>query len=314
MLTLIVVTRNGAKTLPRLFDALTRVESPDGGFKIVLADNGSTDATKQIVEHFQSSLPIRYIFEPNNGQNTARNKALEYREGHLVVFTDDDTIPESDWLVSLDRGAATHPDMTIFGGDILPNWETAPPKWILKEVDLGACFALSDPDRSEGECDASSVWGPNMAVRSHVFDEGHQFDETIGPKGTNYAMGSDTEFTTRLAKLGHRAWFCKGARVSHFVRVYQLKREWILGRAVRFGRGHYRLELRDSLLTGPTVFGMPSRAIRHTIKQFLRIGWAYLVRRDRMFREYWRLNFLLGYLTEARNHSKIDSEPTIQSP
>src|SRR4249920_1140386 len=257
MLTLIIATRNGARTLPDLFNALSRVEVPPGGWKVVLADNGSTDNTRAVVEHYQGSMPVTYVFEPRTGQNAARNKALDHVEGELVVFTDDDTTPEPDWLTSLRLAVGAHPEISLFGGTTLPRWEREPPSWILEEVDLGACFAVSNPDQPDGPCDPASVWSPNMAIRRAVFDRGYRFDESVGPSGASYAMGSETEFVTRVAKDGHKAWFCKSASVHHFVRAYQFDRHWILGRAVRFGRGMYRRQLRDAPYRGPLLFGMP---------------------------------------------------------
>ena len=302
MLTLIITTRNGARTLPDLFDALSRVRVPPGGWKVVLVDNGSTDSTKSVVERFRASLPITYLFEPKPGQNVAKNHALNHVEGDLVVCTDDDTTPEPDWLMSLWRAAEAHPEVSFFGGTIRPRWEREPPAWILKEVDLGACFAATDPDQPDGPCDPTFVWGPNMAIRRAVFDQGYRFDESVGPRGASYAMGSETEFTTRVAKDGHRAWFCKAARVHHFIRAHQIERRWILGRAIRFGRGAYRRQLRDAPYQGPLLFRMPRFLVRRTAAQYLRLLRARLVNRDRVFKEQWELNFLVGHLVEAREH------------
>ena len=302
MLTVIIATRNGAKTLPNLFDALSRVEVPPGGWKVVVADNGSTDETKAVVERYQTSLPITYVLEPKTGQNAARNTALGYVEGDLVMFTDDDTTPQGDWLMSVRRAVDAHPEISLFGGTILPRWEREPPSWILEEVDLGVCFAVSNPELSDGPCDPASVWSPNMAIRRAVFDEGYRFDESVGPSGASYAMGSETEFVTRVAKDGHKAWFCKAARVQHFVRAYQLDRDWILGRAVRFGRGTYGRQLRDAPYRGPLLFGMPRFLLRRAAAQYLRLMKARLLNRDQTFREHWELNFLVGHLVEAREY------------
>src|SRR5262245_37506880 len=152
MLTLVVVTRNGAPTLPWLFDALVRADAPDGGWKLVLADNGSTDNTKSVVDRYRGALQIEYVFEPKGGQNFARNAALERIEGDLVVFTDDDTTPDRRWLVAYRHAADAHRDFSCFGGPILPRWEREPPPWILEKVDRGCCFALSTPEQPDGPC------------------------------------------------------------------------------------------------------------------------------------------------------------------
>lgn len=41
-----------------------------------------------------------------------------------------------------------------------------------------------------------------MAIRRKMFDAEHRFDTSVGPKGKNYVMGSETKFTSRLHKVG----------------------------------------------------------------------------------------------------------------
>ena len=53
-------------------------------------------------------------------------------------------------------------------------------------------------------------------------------------------MGSETEFTVRLERAGHGAWFVADAVVEHMVRPEQMAEEWVLSRAYRHGRGIYR--------------------------------------------------------------------------
>ena len=45
MLTVLIATRNGAATLPRVLASYTQLEPPTGGWKLVVVDNGSTDGT-----------------------------------------------------------------------------------------------------------------------------------------------------------------------------------------------------------------------------------------------------------------------------
>ena len=108
MLTVLIATRNGAHTLPRALSALAQLDSPAGGWKLVVVDNGSTDETKEIIQSFTGRLPITYVFEAAPGKNAALNAGLNKIEGDLVVFTDDDTLPHADWLVEMRQAADCH--------------------------------------------------------------------------------------------------------------------------------------------------------------------------------------------------------------
>ena len=302
MLTVVVATRNGARTLPHVLDGYQRLLAVPGGWKLVVVDNGSTDGTPAIVRQFAATLPLTYCEEPRPGKNRALLRGLDEVEGDLVVFSDDDATPDPGWLSALRRTADEHPDFDMFAGTIRPRWEVPPERWVLEEVDLAACYTLTDPTLTAGLISPKLVWGPNMALRQRVFDRGYRFDPAVGPSGNSYAMGSETDLTVRLGEAGFQAWFCPDAVVHHFVRAHQLDRKWILGRAVRFGRGTYRRQLMRQSETPPLWFGVPRYLYRQIGSRALTYAWAAVVTRRKSFRERWALSRLLGYAIQARAH------------
>ena len=64
--------------------------------------------------------------------------------------------------------------------------------WLLTWVPKGPTFTLVNP-LTEGPINPRLAYGPNMAIRAEIFHSGYRFDEAIGPKGANYAMGSEGE-------------------------------------------------------------------------------------------------------------------------
>lgn len=304
MLTILMATFNGARTLPGVLNAYCQIKSPADGWKLVIADNGSTDNSKEIIKGFENRLPITYVYEAKRGKNAALNTALSEVSGDLIIFTDDDAKPAPDWLLQLSACAASNPDYAIFGGTILPEWELEPPDWILRLVPLGLTYALTAPDLEEGPIFPGLVWGPNMAVRREVFNSGHRFNDTIGPNGSNYAMGSETEFTIRLSRAGYKSWFCKKAVVQHFIRANQVQKSWVLKRAFRFGRGMYRQSLESKAPETPMLFGVPRWMLRKFVSEALYTMVGTIAQNaDRSFTARWEVNYLLGYFYEARTES-----------
>lgn len=298
MLTVLFATRNRAAILRNVLESYGRLQPPASGWKLIVVDNGSSDDTAQVIASFVQRLPLQSVFEPRPGKNSALNSGLRLVEGDLTVLTDDDVFPYADWLVQLREAADSHTEYTLFGGAIVPRFEVPPPAWI-RWLDLGPIFTITDSWLKEGPIPTnliSVVQGPNMAVRTSVFQAGIRFDPSIGPSGSSYPMGSETELILRLNRQGHGAWHVPGAVVEHFVRKEQLSQSWVLQRAIRWGRGRQRMSQDVKLW-----FGMPRHLFRDIPKEAFVMAAAWVsFRPEALLRSRWRLNILRGKAIEAR--------------
>ena len=294
MLSVVMATYNGAKTLPKVLDAYCRVDSPVGGWNLVVVDNGSTDNSKEVITSFGPRLPLTYVFEPQLGKSAALNRGLLCATGDLVVMTDDDALPRSDWLVQLRLAADSQRSFSIFGGAIVPHWEVPPENWIFKAPRY--ILTITNPTWEEGPTLAERVYGPNMAVRSEIIKAGYRFDTSLGPVGPRYRMGEDTEFIQRLSKAGFKAWHCKHAVVAHLIRRDQMKKKWMLRRARRYGSAQYQSECRQYSVSRPVLLlGIPRYMIREVLEQAIRVARVKLSQDgDTVFKERWHLSYLIG--------------------
>lgn len=71
-------------------------------FEIVIADDGSTEATKLVVDRFiaESSLNVKHIWQEDRGFQKTKilNKAILKTESDYLIFTDGDCIPRKDFV------------------------------------------------------------------------------------------------------------------------------------------------------------------------------------------------------------------------
>jgi cellulose synthase/poly-beta-1,6-N-acetylglucosamine synthase-like glycosyltransferase len=294
MLTVLMATHDGAETLPEVLEGYRRVHAPEGGWRLVIADDGSRDATAEIAAAAGADLPLVLLRGPHRGQNATRNAALAHVEGDLVVLTDDDAVPEPDCLVRLREAADRSPDATIFAGTVRPRWRVPPPPWVVEWVKLPITYALRE-FATDGPIAPEEALGPCVAVRARALLEEVRFDESIGPDGSeDYAMGSETALLLQLAARGHRAVAVRDAVVEHVVLPHQTTEAWILGRAERYGRGRVHLDA----IAGPRR--PRERGHRRQVwKHRLALGLSYVTGDlRRRFRARWRLRFLAGRARE----------------
>jgi L-malate glycosyltransferase len=300
MLTVLLATKDRAPILREVLQAYCNLRPPASGWKLVIVDNGSADETAEVVASFTHRLPLRRVFEREAGKNRALNTGLELAEGELTVLTDDDAFPHADWLVELQKAADAQPGCSMFGGAIVPRWEAPPPQWV-QWIDPRPVYSLTDLSLKEGPLSPGLIFGPNMALRTSIFQAGIRFDTAIGPRGSRYPMGSETELVQRLGRLGHKAWFVPEAVVEHFIRKEQLDKAWVLERAIRYGRGKYRLSHAVEGTGSKRWPGTWPRLSRQLLREGLIMSASCITfRQESLFRARWRFNYWLGQATESR--------------
>jgi glycosyltransferase involved in cell wall biosynthesis len=88
--TVFTATFDRAHTLPRVYQALLAQTWRD--FEWVVVDDGSTDATPELVGTWieERRIPIRYLRQPNRGKHAATNRAVEHARGRLFLPLDSD--------------------------------------------------------------------------------------------------------------------------------------------------------------------------------------------------------------------------------
>ncbi|QGY39021.1 glycosyltransferase [Pseudodesulfovibrio cashew] len=296
----LMATYNGEQTLAAVLDGYRKVMPPEQGWQLVIVDNASTDGTRSLIKSYENDLPITYLYEAKPGKNSALNTGIKSLQGDLVILTDDDAIPCPDLLVQYREVAESEVDVSIFSGKVMPDWRKEPPLWMVDSIPLTTAYSLNAGKHSEGSIPPTSVLGPNMAVRREIFERGFRFDESIGPCGSSYAMGSETEFCTRLHGHGYNCHFSERPCVSHIIRDYQVNGKWLLKRSFQNGRGAANRDLRNAPGEFRLLAGIPKHYIKHAA---IRTGTVILslfsFDKTKIFTSLWECSSALGRIYEA---------------
>ena len=94
MITVLTPTYNRASLLINLYQSL--IKQDFGDFEWVIVDDGSVDATTDIVDQFiqERQIAITYIKQANGGKHRALNRGVKEAKGELVLIVDsDDSLP-----------------------------------------------------------------------------------------------------------------------------------------------------------------------------------------------------------------------------
>jgi glycosyltransferase involved in cell wall biosynthesis len=304
---IVIATHNRSALLGQTLDALAGQTWPADQLEIIVADNGSTDGTRAVVQRAASrgGAPMRYLFVPQPGKSHAVNAALEIARGDVLAFTDDDVLPEPGWIPALVRAVRETP-ADFVAGRIQPIWEIEPPAWMSPA--LYGVLAIPDngPERLSISADRPAQATPNvmpiganMAVRAPVLARLGGLRTDLGKLAGSLRTGEDHELFLRLLHAGCRGVYEPEALVRHFVPASRLKRGYFRRWLYQNGRDVSRLE-RGYLTSAPFLLGVPRYLWRALVTDVMATAGA-AIRGDaaRRFASALRVLWFAGYLREA---------------
>ncbi len=99
MISVVIPTFNRISSLKMLLENLLKQTLDKGEYEIIIVDDGSTDETPEFMIKFMCmNDQIKYIRQENKGPAKARNLGVSYGRGEIIAFTDDDCLPDKNWL------------------------------------------------------------------------------------------------------------------------------------------------------------------------------------------------------------------------
>jgi glycosyltransferase involved in cell wall biosynthesis len=227
--TVAICTWNRCRLLAQTLEYFERLMIPSGlDWELLIVDNASTDSTRSVIKSFERKLPIEYLHQPTPGHCHSRNCAIEFATGDLMIWTDDDVLVHSDWLVAYIAGAAKYQQVAFFGGPIVPVFELGQPKWLTETWDkCSAAFAARDLGETELTIPpAKFPFGANFAVRTKV-QKKFPFDASLGRRGKGMMGEDEIDLFRRLVQAGHLGIWLPAAKLEHFISANRATPEYV---------------------------------------------------------------------------------------
>jgi GT2 family glycosyltransferase len=240
-LAIIVATRNRDRHLRRL---LTSIFAATGvaelAPEVVVADNGSTDATAAVVdEAARTHRNLRRLAVPEAGKSRALNAAIRASTAPLLAFVDDDVELDREWLVAVDAYFARHA-VGAAQATIRVAREAAANAAVAAAIERW--HTVPRCDYGPGVTESRSLIGANMIVARSTFARVGLFDERLGPGAAG--ASEDTELAERIVAAGIAIGYVPDAIVYHAVERERLSAEFF--RALHESRGRSRLYYKDA--------------------------------------------------------------------
>jgi GT2 family glycosyltransferase len=113
LISIIIVSWNSAKHLPRSLDCLSLQTFQD--FEVILVDNGSLDGGTNDLEQKYTQLTLHIERLPSNiGFAIANNQGARLARGKWLALLNADAFPEPNWLENILKAAKQNPEFSFF--------------------------------------------------------------------------------------------------------------------------------------------------------------------------------------------------------
>ena len=206
-LSVVIPTFRRPALIVRCLEAVVGQHLDAGAFEVIVVDDGRTDDTQAAVDAVARAHPahaIRYL-RPHgaHGPAAARNAGWQAARAPVVAFTDDDTIPDPDWLREGER--VLDADVVAVSGRVV----VPPPS---PPVD-GVAAAPTDHELMTRGLESAEFVTANAFVRRSALIQVGGFDERF-----KRAWREDSDLQFALLDKG-RIVRCEAAVVEHPVRA-----------------------------------------------------------------------------------------------
>jgi glycosyltransferase involved in cell wall biosynthesis len=202
---------------------------PDGQWEVIVVDNNSTDETRVTCESFaHGALPLRVVCEERQGHAHSRNRAVAEARGRFILWTDDDVLVSPAWLTAYAEAIQAFPDASFFGGPIEPQYESAPPRWLLENQDTcDGVYARRQLGDLPIALDATKLpYGANFATRTEVQRQ-FPYQTCFGRMGKSVRGYDEIDVLTRIIESGGRGYWVPGAPLRHRIPAARMTTRYI---------------------------------------------------------------------------------------
>lgn len=233
-LTVIICTHNPREDyLGRVLKALERQSLSPSRWELLIVDNASSRPVGDTV-----SIPwhadARIILEEKAGLTHARFRGAREARGEVLVFLDDDNVPDPDYL---EKALILFNDKPMIGcvsGHIRGEYETPPPSWFTGEYQSWLAVRSVSQDRfSNFWHPRSEPCGAGMVVRRSVLmslDGSGKATEgglVMDRSGTSLLSGGDVEISNHAMDIGFLVGQVAELKLTHLISSRRVSEEYL---------------------------------------------------------------------------------------
>jgi glycosyltransferase involved in cell wall biosynthesis len=188
--------------LLKCLSQLARQDFPKGQYEVIVVTDGvDIETVTEVMECYHPIIFFNlscYSLSRKKGPAAARNRGVQYANGELIVFTDDDCLPRPDWISEYWKGydSLNEKEVAFTGQTVVPHAKIP-----------------TDYEKNIAQLETAEFITANCAITKTVFNKVGGFDEDF-----KIAWREDSDMHFKLLKAFIPIHQVKNAVVVHPVR------------------------------------------------------------------------------------------------
>jgi len=181
IISVVLPTFNRAELLQKQLNALSNQTSESHLYEIVVVNDGSSDATFELLNEWKANYSNRVVLHlENGGPAKARNSGVAAAKGEYIAFTDDDCIVAADWLYEIYIAFLKYPVIALQGRTTTDRANRTPLTHQIENLSFRSLTVTC-----------------NAAIKKSAFEQAGGFSTEFA-----FAHNEDTELSWKLNEIG----------------------------------------------------------------------------------------------------------------
>lgn len=257
-ISIIIPTYNRAEKLKRCLKSILSLRYRSDWYEIIIVDDASTDRTKGVIKEFSDWYKNISLIsnKKNRGPASSRNKGVKNSKGEIIVFIDDDCIPQKGWFKEIEKSHKRYKHELAIGGKT-ESLDKTKNISIFRDFQRKYCMKRNSIHKKH----LYYLPTDNISYKREVFKKVGYFNESL-------RYSEDIEFNMRLSKINKPVKYNKDMIVYHehekTIRDF-IKRSYQYGRYIPLiKKEHPELRLiapLDLLSSIKFIFAIPTSII-----------------------------------------------------
>ncbi len=219
-ITVFICTYNRGKLISGTLQSIIEKQKkkPD---EIVIVNGGGEDNCKKTLDYWKTKYdPIIVIDTKNINLAVSRNIGLSYCSGDIILQTDDDARPHTDWIYSMVKFHKKYPSAGVIGGTVVDGGRLS----FLSQVADATTFPRYNSMQS-----VRSVPGVNSSYKKEAILQVGKYDESL-------FRGEDVDYNWRVKLNGWEIFYVPTIKVNH---IHRSTWRDLFKQHFMYGRAHY---------------------------------------------------------------------------